>query len=153
MTLPRSQLEACLAAALLLSPTAALASLPASKADLDRIVNESANFLKNREPEMTAGEYAVYEKVVAMLKIQPEFAMQLLQGMTAGNEHPSPAFEFVMGNAQYNAGHRDEAEAHYRRAVKYFPDYLRAWTNLGVLYYGAERYEEAATAFGKAVEL
>jgi tetratricopeptide (TPR) repeat protein len=146
-------LQACLAAALLLSPAAALASLPAAKADQNRIINESADFLKNREPEMTAGEYAFYEKVVAMLKLEPEFAMQLIQGMTAGNEHPSPAFEFVMGNAQYNAGHRDEAEAHYRLAVKYFPDYLRAWTNLGVLYYGAERYEEAVTAFGKALEL
>lgn len=153
MTLPRPRWQACLAAALLLSPTAALASLPAAKADQDRIINESADFLKNREPEMTDGEYAFYEKIVAMLKIQPEFAMQLLQGMTAGNEHPSPAFEFVMGNAQYDAGHRDEAEAHYRRAIEYFPDYQRAWTNLGVLYYGAERYEEAVTAFGKAVEL
>jgi tetratricopeptide (TPR) repeat protein len=153
MTLPLLRWQAWLAAALFLSPTAALASLPASKADLDRIINESADFLKNREPEMTDGEYAVYEKVVAMLKIQPEFAMQLLQGMTAGNEHPSPAFEFVMGNAQFNAGRRDEAEAHYRRAVEDFPDYQRAWTNLGVLYYGEERYEEAVTAFGKAVEL
>jgi tetratricopeptide (TPR) repeat protein len=153
MTLPRPRLQPCLAAVLLLSPNAVLASLPAAKADQDRVINESADFLKNREPEMTAGEYAIYEKVVAMLKIQPEFAMQLLQGMTAGNEHPSPAFEFVMGNAQYNAGHRDEAEAHYRRAVEHFPEYQRVWTNLGVLYYGAERYEEAVTAFGKAVEL
>jgi tetratricopeptide (TPR) repeat protein len=153
MTLSRPQWQACLAAALLLSPTAALASLPAEKADLNRVINESADFLKNREPEMTDGEYAIYEKVVAMLKIQPEFAMQLLQGMTAGNEHSSPAFEFVMGNAQYNEGHRDQAEAHYRRAIQYFPDYLRAWTNLGVLYYGSERYPEAVTAFGKAVEL
>jgi len=150
---PRPRWQAYLAAALLLGPSAALASLPADKADQDRVINESADFLKNREPEMTAGEYAFYEKVVAMLKIQPEFAMQLLQGMAAGNEHPSPAYEFVMGNAQYNAGHRDEAEAHYRRAIQYFPDYQRAWTNLGVLYYGAERYGEAVTAFGKAVEL
>jgi tetratricopeptide (TPR) repeat protein len=153
MTLPRPRWQTGLVAALLLSPAAALASLPAAKADQDRIINESADFLKNREPEMTEGEYAFYEKIVAMLKIQPEFAMQLLQGMTAGSDHPSPAFEFVMGNAQYNAGHRDEAEVHYRRAVGYFPDYQRAWTNLGVLYYGAERYKEAVAAFGKAVEL
>jgi tetratricopeptide (TPR) repeat protein len=142
-----------LTAALLLSPAAALASLPAGKADQDRIINESANFLKNREPEMTDGEYAFYEKIVGMLKIQPEFAMQLLQGMTNGNDHPSPAFEFVMGNAQYDAGRRDEAERHYRRAVQEYPEYERAWTNLGVLYYGAERYDESVAAFDQAVEL
>jgi tetratricopeptide (TPR) repeat protein len=153
MTLPRPRWQTCLAAALWLSPFAALASLPADKADQNRIINESADFLKNREPEMTDGEYAFYEKIVAMLKIQPDFAIQLLQGMTTGKEHPSPAFEFVMGSAEYNAGHREEAEKHYRRAVEYFPDYQRAWTNLGVLYYGVERYPEAVTAFGKAVEL
>lgn len=149
----RRQWQAGLAAALLLSPAAARASLPAAKADQDRIINESDNFLKNREPEMTGGEYAFYEKVIAMIKLQPDFAMQLLQGMTTGNEHPSPAFEFVMGNAQYNAGHREEAEEHYRRAVQQFPEYERAWTNLGVLYYGEQRYAEAVAAFGKAVEL
>lgn len=142
-----------LAAALLLGPAAARASLPAAQADQDRIINDSANFLTNREPEMTAGEYALYEKVVALLKIQPDFAIQLLQGVTAGGAHASPAFEFVLGNAEYQAGHREEAEADYRRAVQAFPDYQRAWTNLGVLYYGAQRYEEAVAAFGKAVEL
>jgi tetratricopeptide (TPR) repeat protein len=149
----RHLLPACLAAALLLSPATGLASRPDSKEDLNRIINESANFLKNREPEMTAGEYAIYEKVVAMINVEPEFAMQLLQGMFAGKERPSAAFEFVMGNALYNAGRRDEAEAHYRHAIELFPDYQRAWDNLGVLYYGAERYEEAVTAFGKAVSL
>ncbi len=138
---------------LLLAPCEGLAKRPASKAELDRIINQSAGFLKNREPELTAGEYALYEKVVAMLALQPEFAMQLLQGMMASKERPSPAFEFVLGNAQYNAGRRDLAEAHYRRAVEQYPDYLRAWANLGVLYYGAERYDQAVTSFRRAVEL
>src|ERR1035437_10853046 len=88
MTRHLTLLPACLAGALLLSSTAVLASRPAAKADLDRIINESAGFLKNREPEMTAGEYAIYEKVVAMLNVEPEFAMQLLQGMLAGKERP-----------------------------------------------------------------
>jgi tetratricopeptide (TPR) repeat protein len=143
----------CLAGTLLFGSSDAFARRPAAKEDLNRIINTSANFLKNREPEMTEGEFALYEKVVAMLAVQPEFAMQLLQGMVAGKERPSPAFEFVLGNAHYNAGRRDEAEAHYRLAVERFPEYQRAWANLGVLYYSEERYDDAVTAFGKAVEL
>ncbi len=143
----------CVSGALLFAPCLSFAKRPASKEELNRIINESAGFLKNREPEMTAGEYALYEKVVAMLAVQPEFAMQLLQGMMAGKERPSPAFEFVLGNAQYNAGRRELAEAHYRRAVERFPEYLRAWANLGVLYYGDERYDQAVASFRRAVEL
>ena len=153
MRLFSSLLQASLAGALLLAPFDGQAKRPATKAELDRIINESAGFLKNREPEMTAGEYALYEKVVAMLSVQPEFAMQLLQGMMAGKERISPAFEFVLGNAQYNAGRRELAEAHYRRAVDRYPDYLRAWANLGVLYYGDERYDQAVASFRRAVEL
>jgi tetratricopeptide (TPR) repeat protein len=153
MTPIRPLFQACLAVVLLLGPAESFARRPAAKEDLNRIINESAGFLKNREPEMTAGEYALYEKVVTMLNVQPEFAMQLLQGMLAGKEVPSPAFEFVMGNAHYNAGRFAEAEVHYRNAVTRFPDYQRAWANLGVLYYGTERYDQAVIAFRKAVEL
>lgn len=143
-----------LAASLLcLAPTQGWASRPASKEYLNRIINQSANFLKNREPEMTGTEYALYEKVVSMLSVQPDFAMQLLESMMSGKERPSPAFEFVLGNAYYNSGRLDLAEQHYRRAIDQMPEYQRAWSNLGVLYYNGGRYQEAASALGKAVEL
>jgi tetratricopeptide (TPR) repeat protein len=123
------------------------------KEELNRIINDSAGFLKNREPEMTNAEYALYEKVVAMLQVQPDFAMQLLDSMMAGKEQPSPAFEFVLGNAHYSAGRFADSEAHYRKAIERYPDYLRAWANLGVLSYSQGRYGEAAQQLGRAVEL
>ncbi len=149
----RKLLPAALAGMVLVAPVVGWAKRPATKEDLNRIINQSAQFLRNREPEMTAGEYALYEKVVAMLAVQPEFAMQLLQQMMAGKERPSPAFEFVLGNAQYNAGRRDLAEAHYRRAVEQFPEYLRAWANLGVVHYGEGRYDQAVECLRRATEL
>ncbi len=135
------------------APSQAWASRPASKEELNRIINQSANFLKNREPEMTGAEYALYEKVVSMLSVQPDFAMQLLESMMSGKERPSPAFEFVLGNAYYNSNRLDLAEQHYRRALDQMPEYQRAWSNLGILYYNGGRYQEAASALGKAVEL
>jgi predicted Zn-dependent protease len=118
-----------------------------------RIINESSSFLKEREPEMTEEEYALYQKVVTMLAANPEFALKLLEAMITDKEPPSPAFEFILGNAYYAAGVNDKAEANYRSAVKRYPTFLRAWVNLGVLYYATERFGEAIPCFSKAVTL
>jgi tetratricopeptide (TPR) repeat protein len=126
-----------------------------SKVDVDpkRLVSESNSFLKEREPEMTAEEYALYETVVTMLGTKPAFALKLLEGMADEKEKPSPAFEFILGNAYYAAGELDKSEASYRAALERYPSFLRAWNNLGVLYYSKERYADAARCFSKSVGL
>jgi tetratricopeptide (TPR) repeat protein len=121
--------------------------------DPKRIINESSSFLKEREPEMTAEEYALYEKIVTSLSSSPDFALKLLEAMMSEKERPSAAFEFILGNVYYSAGQTDKAEARYLSAVKRFPTFIRAWTNLGVLYYTADKYAEAMPCFSKAVTL
>jgi tetratricopeptide (TPR) repeat protein len=124
------------------------------KLDPKRIINESSSFLKEKEPEMTEEEYALYQKVVSMLASNPEFAVKLLEAMYASDkEPPSPAFAFILGNAYYAANQNDKAEANYRNAVKRYPTFLRAWVNLGVLYYATGRYGDAIPCFSRAVEL
>ena len=125
-------------AALLLLPLAGSGQDDAPpKLDPKRIINESNGFLKEREPEMSAEEYALYEKVVEMISTQPDFALKLLEAMVNDKEPPSPAFEFILGNAYYAAGQTAKAEASYRSAVTRYPTFLRAWVDLGVLYYTA----------------
>jgi len=121
--------------------------------DLKRIVNQSNSFLKEREPEINAEEYALYEKVVEMLELNVELGLRMLEGMMDQQTKPSPAFEFVLGNVYYAAGQVDRAETHYRSAVTRFPSFLRAWDNLGILYYTAGRHREAVECFSKAVTL
>ncbi len=125
----------------------------AARLDPRRIVNASNGFLKEREPEINAEEYAVYEKVLQMLGTHPALALRMLEGMMDEKTPPSPAFEFILGNAYYGAGEAEVAEKHYRSAVKRYPTFLRAWTNLGVLYYSAQRYPEAIDALTKAISL
>ena len=124
-----------------------------AKLDPKRIINSSNSFLKEKEPEMTAEEYAIYEKVVSSLSSNPEFALKLLEAMMGDKEAPSPAFEFILANVYYSAGQIDKAEARYLSAVKHFPSFIRAWTNLGVLYYSADKYAAAQPCFSKAVTL
>ncbi len=131
----------------------ASAGLPRTKGDQNRIINASMSFLKNREPEMTGAEYALYQKVLAMAKIEPALAMQLLEGMVSGKEQPSAAFELMIGNLHYIDGRMAEAERYFRRAIDHYPDFLRAWSNLGALLYSTEKYEAAADCLAKAVEL
>lgn len=123
--------------------------------DLDpkRIINESNSFLKEREPEMTAEEYAIYERVLTMLGTKPEFALKLLEAMMTEKEKPSPAFEFILGNAYYATGDNAKAEVSYQSAVERFPTFLRAWNNLGILYYATQRYPDAIRCFSKCVTL
>jgi tetratricopeptide (TPR) repeat protein len=121
--------------------------------DPKRIINDSSSFLKEREPEMTAEEYALYEKMLSMLGTNPTFALRLLEGMMDEKEKPSPAFEFILGNAYYATGNVAKTESSYRNAVERYPTFLRAWNNLGVLYYTTDRFGEAVKAFSKSVSL
>ncbi|HVZ65523.1 MAG TPA: tetratricopeptide repeat protein [Lacunisphaera sp.] len=132
-----------------------LASRPESRPAVDarERIKQSTSFLKDREPEMTTDEYALYERIAAMLTTNSELAVRLLEGMVNGKEQPSPAFAFILGNAYAAASQFDRAEASYHSAVQRFPTFLRAWDNLALLYYNDGRFTEAAECFAKAVSL
>lgn len=121
--------------------------------DPKRIINQSSSFLKDREPDMTAEESAIYDKMAGMLSTSPELAIRLLEGMVGKKEPPSPAFDLILGNAYYAANQFDRAESMYQAALKRYPDFLRAWTDLGILDYAAGRYPEAVANLTKAVSL
>lgn len=125
------------------------------KPELDpkRIVNQSNAFLKEREPEMTGEEYALYEKVSGMLSTNVDLALKLLESMMTEAEKPSPAFEFLLGNIYYAGNQYDRSEQHYRNAVARYPNFLRAWNNLGILYYSQNRFDPAVDCFSKSVAL
>ncbi|HEY4300537.1 MAG TPA: tetratricopeptide repeat protein [Candidatus Didemnitutus sp.] len=126
---------------------------PSLKLDPKRIINDSKSLLKEREPEMTAEEYALYERIALMTASQPEFAIKLLEAMMNDKEPPSPAFEFMLGTAYLADKQNDKAERHFREAVTRYPAFIRAWNNLGVLYYTEEKYTAAVPCFSKAVTL
>jgi len=120
--------------------------------DPNRIINKSYSFLKEREPEMTETEYALYEKVIPMITAQPDFALRLLEGMV-GEAECSAAFEFVLGNVYYEQKRYPDAEVRFKLAVEKYQTFIRAWDNLGVLYFTTERYAEAVQCFTKAIIL
>src|SRR4051812_34103860 len=91
---------------LMAAPLASFGRAP-PKLDPKRIINESYSLKRNAEPEMTEEEYALYEKIVDMISVQPEIALKFLETMIAASEKPSPAFEFVLGNVYYSNNRAD----------------------------------------------
>lgn len=134
-----------------------LPAAPASPVIPAQIISESGDFLKKVEPEMTESEQAVYGKIAPILSRRPAFALKLLKSMAGttpdGTSKPTPAFEFMMGNAFYTVNDFSAAEKKYRSAVERNPAFVKAWKNLGVLYYVQDRYADAAPCFSKAVAL
>lgn len=141
----------CIGLTLAFSPKPAFGRAPV-KLDPKRIINESYSLKRNAEPEMTEEEYALYEKIVDMIAVQPEIALKLLETLIAGSEKQSPAFEFVLGNIYFSNNRADLAELHYRKAIAAYPTFTRVWSNLGALLYGQGRYEEAGKCLTKTIE-
>ncbi len=127
----------------------------AGQPDVDpyRIVNESMNFRKEREPDMTAAEFALYERISSMVETNPAFALQLLETMLGDDEEDSAAFDLALGNLYFAEDRIDEALARYTRAVEKYPAFLRGWVNIGMIHYQRENWADAANAFAKAVNL
>lgn len=135
---------------------AAVPAVAADKApavDANRIINDSYNLLHNREPEMTGTEYALYEKVVALIPTRPEYAMSLLQSLMGEGKPTSPAFDFVLGNAYHRGGDIAKATVYYQKAIEKYPDFLRAWTNLGIVQFSQQHYVDAVNSLTRAVSL
>lgn len=125
----------------------------AEKFEPKDIISNSLSFQKEREPSVTGEEYALYERVVSVLNSQPDLALRILDGVFAGKEKPSPAFEFLLGNAFFTLGKNEEAVAHYRLAVERYPNFVRAWLNLGTVLYSSQKYKEATPCLLRVLSL
>ncbi len=118
-----------------------------------RIINESFNFRKEREPDMTAAEFALYERLSGMVETNAAFALQLLETMLGDEDEDSAAFDLALGNLYYTESRMEEALARYESAVEKYPEFLRGWVNIAMIHYQNKDFARAATAFAKAINL
>lgn len=59
----------------------------------------------------------------------------------------SPKEHFKKGTTLYTEGRYDEAIAEYQKAIKADSTYLKAYINLGAIYFKKKMYEEASSQF------
>ncbi len=65
----------------------------------------------------------------------------------------SPAMVFVLGNLYFQADRPDEARRAFLEAIRRFPRFRRAHTNLAYLYVSQNKLDEAMPMLQKAIEL
>ena len=65
----------------------------------------------------------------------------------------SPAMIFVLGNLYFQADRTEQARNQFLEAIKKFPRFRRAYTNLGYLHISKNQIDQALPMFQKAVEL
>ncbi len=102
---------------------------------------------------MTDTEYALYEEVLPMVFDSPDVAILLLETMLADDDPESAAFSYLLANVYFSSERYDLAEKHYKSSIEDYPDFLRAWINLGILYYTLDRFGEAIPCLTKAIAL
>ena len=68
-------------------------------------------------------------------------------------ESISPALVFVLGNLYFQADRPDDARRAFLEAIRRYPRFRRAWTNLGYLHISENKTDEALPALQKAIEL
>lgn len=118
-----------------------------------RIINESFNFRKEREPDMTAAEFALYERLSGMVETNATFALQLLETMLGDEDDDSAAFDLALGNLYYAEDRIEEATARYESAVSKYPEFLRGWVNIAMIHYQQKEFAQAAKAYAQAINL
>ncbi len=126
---------------------------PISKAEFEARAKGSFGFLSAREPKLNMAEYAILEKFVPFLEDDPKFALEMIEGLTKNNKHLSASFDYMLGNMYVQSGRIEDAEAAFQKGIAKYPDYLRAWRALGMLYLHTDSLDNALNALTRSIQL
>ena len=113
----------------------------------------SYGILSEKEPPLTDLEIAILKKLAPMMRVNKDYAENLLTSMTIGKEDSSATFNYLLGNIYFENNEFLLAEEQYKTAIESFPDFQRAWTNLGVLKLRSGDTKSALKALLRSVEL
>ncbi|EDY84402.1 tetratricopeptide repeat domain protein [Verrucomicrobiia bacterium DG1235] len=113
----------------------------------------SYGVLSEKEPPLNDIEIVMLKKVAPLLRINKVQAQNFLQSMINSEEKHSASFNYLLGNIYYESDEFLLAETQYKAAIERFPDFQRAWTNLGVLKLRSGDTKSALISFVKAIEL
>ena len=124
----------------------------------------SYGILSDVEPRVTADEQSMLGSVRELFEASKfKEAEAAIQQFIRETENPtdkkmepaeiSPAMIFVLGNLYFQADRTEEARKQFLEAIKRFPRFRRAHTNLGYLYISKNQTDLALPMFQKAVEL
>lgn len=116
-------------------------------------IRASYGFLSKREPALNSAEYAIVDKFLPFLEEDPQFAIEMIEGLTRNNPNLTASFHLTLGNLHFQTGDLESAASQYRIAVDKYPDFLRAWRAIGLLEMHLKDYSAAKKSLGMAARL
>ena len=111
----------------------------------------SYGFDTTLEPKVSTIERQELEKILALMASDTVAAETAL--VAAATPGASAVFDYTLGNLRFQRDALDEADANYKAAVAKFPNFRRAWKNLGLIAVRQSRSEDAVKALSRVVEL
>jgi len=103
------------------------------------------------EPVISAEEQALFREVAPLIQRNPQEAINRLR--RAATADASAALDYTLANLYAQTGNPGEARRYYERAIRKFPNFRRAYRNLGLVLVQANRFENAIPQLVKALEL
>jgi tetratricopeptide (TPR) repeat protein len=111
----------------------------------------SYGFDTNVTPSITSEEKTAFEKLAPVIGTNPT---QAIADLKAGlKPDSSPALVYTLANLYFQTGQLKEAETHYLDAIRKFPNFLRAYKNLAIVYIQESRFADAVPPFLKTIQL
>ena len=104
------------------------------------------------EPTINDDESRLFDELSALLQAQNRSgAIDLMRNNLTPES--SAALDYTLGSLYLQNGNYSLAVDNYKRAVKKFPNFMRAYKNLGLALLLEQNYEQAITMIVKAIEL
>lgn len=102
-------------------------------------------------PSVKPDENQLIQELIPLVSSNPEAAVLRLQQTITSESNA--AFNFILANLYYQEGDMNRAIRQYQEAIRKFPNYYRAYLNLGRAYVSEERFREALPMLQKALEI
>ncbi len=108
-------------------------------------------FDTERTPTITSEEKVIFETIAPLISSDPAQAIATLEASLTPES--SAALIYTLANLQFQSGKLEAATSSYTKAIKAFPNFLRAYRNLGIVYVQMAKFDQAVPMLLKALEL
>lgn len=111
----------------------------------------SYGFLAGYEPSISDEEKETLRGLIDLIQASPQVAIQRLVPLTGQNG--SAAFDFILANLYFQEGNLPNADRAYQSAIAKYPQFRRAYKNLGLVRVQRGDFKAAVATISKALEM
>ncbi|TVP74963.1 MAG: tetratricopeptide repeat protein [Puniceicoccaceae bacterium] len=111
----------------------------------------SYGFDTDRNPTISADEQRAFRELIPIIERNPSEGAQRLRALITSES--SAALDYTLANLYVQAGNTSAAIRAYETAIRKFPNFFRAYRNLGLVLVNESRFEEAIPFLQKGLEL